>query len=212
MLRLSLVLVAGVAAAPVFPGAASQAVLKISDAIVSAAGGANGGDFAAGDAEASSAISKMAEEAARKQALDADAYAMVHEALLRSLQLGGCPRRDANGACVSFLKRDPDMSDMLEVAVNAKSAAHAYLEAAQQGASGAFAGDASDVSGAGASASSGCIRDYSRPGAPCRASFVKSILGGATRPLLARTSGETDQDGMTSIRKTQAPMVWFHFH
>ena len=210
-----LLLASTAAAAPAFPGAASQAVLKISDVLTSVSpGGEGNSDLTAEEsAEARAVMSQMTQEAARKEALAADAYGMVHDALVRSLQLGGCPRRDANGVCVSFLRRDPDMSDVMEIAVNADSAAHAYLDAARAGAGGATSEeDAASVGAAGAS-SGGCIRDYSRPGAPCMSSFVKeSPLGGLTRPLLARTSQETDQDGSLWIRKTQAPMVWFHFH
>ena len=99
----------------------------------------------------------------------------------------------------------------MEVAVNAKSAANAYLQAANQEPSSESLGAA--IQGVNGESGSGCIRDYSQAGAPCKAlSFLKTPAGLAFRPFLSRTAGESDQDGDTAVRKTQAPMVWFHFH
>ena len=79
------------------------------------------------------------------------------------------------------------------------------LNAMDQSAAGASAGESDLTGGA-------CLRDYSKPGAPCYAdSFIQTGLNPAEialKYLSARSEGESNKYS----RPTQSPMVWMHYH
>lgn len=118
-----------------------------------------------------------------------------------------------------FGQREPEMADLQAVADNAKLIADSYLAAAKASPSAAQmlqrvgslnANESAGITGG----STGCVRDYSKPGAPCATSFLaarsgQSPIAALLRPFISRTTANNSGADVGMFdRKTQAPMVW----